>query len=96
MPLQFTADVLANCRFYYTPADIQNISYTCNRVASGIKFSGHGLCVNGTIDRATGVNDTAYRRKNQTIQGAFTGGGKLLPKVSDCVDAYYICFCIAR
>ncbi|KAI9692784.1 MAG: hypothetical protein M1820_009383 [Bogoriella megaspora] len=57
MPLQFTKSPMADCRMFYMPGDMANVSYTWKRVAEGIKVGGKGLCVNGTI---RGHSGSAY------------------------------------
>ena len=47
-PLQFTR-LYSDCRFFYTPGDIFNVTYTWSRIANGIAAGGRGLCINGTI-----------------------------------------------
>ena len=52
-PLQFTAGPYADCRFFYTPHDMLNVTWTWGRVAKGIAAGGKGFCVNGTIGNNT-------------------------------------------
>lgn len=53
-PLQFTKSPVADCRMFYMPGDMFNVSYTWNRVAAGVAAGGKGLCVNGTIAKSSG------------------------------------------
>ena len=49
MPLQFTTRY-ADCRFFYVPLDIINVTSTWVRVARGVMNNGSGLCINGTLE----------------------------------------------
>lgn len=80
-PLQFAAGITANCRFYYTPTDIQNITNTWDRVAKGIKLGGNGLCMNETLYRSTSTNSTAHGSGNETVQASFVGRGSMTGRV---------------
>lgn len=79
MPLQFTAGISANCRFYYMPGDIVNLTYTWARVAKGIKAGGSGLCINGTLSNLTQTNSTTAKiaTANTTIAGGSNGSAPL-------------------
>lgn len=48
VPLQFTK-IPADCRVFYTPADILSVHSLWRRVAAGLKSGGAGLCINGTV-----------------------------------------------
>lgn len=74
-PLQFTGGIAANCRFYYMPADITNVTNTWARVAEGVKARGKGLCVNGTMtDAATvgrnGSDSLPFQGAGSTVRSA--------------------------
>ena len=75
-PLQFTAPTTANCRFFYIPSDIVNVTNTWNRVAKGIKAGGSSLCINGTLRDLPRVDDPASRNGSTTFYNFTTDTGR--------------------
>lgn len=69
-PLQFSGGIAANCRFYYMPADITNVTNTWARVAKGVKAGGNGLCINGTLSASTTLSTST----NSTTGATNTSG----------------------
>lgn len=70
-PLQFSS-VKAECRFFYMPADILNVTNTWKRVIRGLSAGGKGLCINGNLtgSPATGSSIEKPTIVNSTISGA--------------------------
>lgn len=75
-PVQFTGGIAANCRFYYMPADITNVTNTWARVAQGVKAGGKGLCINDTM------TDAAIVGRNGSDSSPFQGGARTLGSAS--------------
>ena len=48
-PLQFSGGIPADCRSYYTAADMISVASTWERIAQGIKAGGKNLCIGGTL-----------------------------------------------
>ncbi|KAF2149104.1 hypothetical protein K461DRAFT_301681 [Myriangium duriaei CBS 260.36] len=47
-PLQYVTEP-ADCRIFYMAQDIENVTFTWNRIAAGVANGGKGLCINGTV-----------------------------------------------
>ena len=49
VPLQFLKGPVAECRIWYVAKDMVDVENTWQRVASGVKQGGQGLCVGGSL-----------------------------------------------
>lgn len=73
-PLQFSGGIAADCRFYYMPADITNVTNTWARVAKGVKAGGDGLCINRTLTRLSTSTNSTTGTTNTPVASGSNGG----------------------
>ena len=78
-PLQFTY-MPADCRFFYMPADLLNVTNTWARVVQGVKAGGRGLCINGTMGNfSTSSSSSTAAAPSATSSPPVSGAARTAP-----------------